>query len=204
MKKRRITRSGASSNCLTNVEIVTLAVYLLGGKTKSIDTEHIAVRAAQLAPGRYNWRYYPNQINIHIIGAFLADAKKSKNGSYLKGSINEGWRLTEAGGLFADENASRLEDSDLTGTRKSVGEKKWFNRERSRLLASDAFAKYQNGGRVSVREAASFFRIDEYVLGDARERKVTRIVNAFRHDAELGTAILVFKDLVLNEEVKPS
>ncbi len=38
---------------LANHEIVTLAVYLLGGETQRADTEDIAVKANELVPGRF-------------------------------------------------------------------------------------------------------------------------------------------------------
>ena len=44
---------------LPNHEIVTLAVYLLGGERQRVDTEDIAVKANELASGRFTWRRYP-------------------------------------------------------------------------------------------------------------------------------------------------
>ena len=67
------------SNKVSNHEIVTLAVYLLGGASQFIDTEDIAMKANEIAPGRFTWRKYPQQINIENITAFLWDAKKPKN-----------------------------------------------------------------------------------------------------------------------------
>ena len=43
-------------NGLSNHEIVTLALYLLGGDTQYVDTEDIAVKANEVAPGRFTWR----------------------------------------------------------------------------------------------------------------------------------------------------
>jgi hypothetical protein len=40
----------------SNHAIVTLAVYLLGGETQRIDTEDIAVKANEIAPGCFAWR----------------------------------------------------------------------------------------------------------------------------------------------------
>ena len=82
---------------LSNHEIVTLAVYLLGGDTMRIDHEDVAVKANELAPGRFTWRKYKNQINIKNISAFLWDARKPKNGGYLIGTDVDGWMLTEQG-----------------------------------------------------------------------------------------------------------
>lgn len=46
---------------LPNHEIVTLAVYLLGGERQRVDTEDIAVKANELASGRFTWRKYPDR-----------------------------------------------------------------------------------------------------------------------------------------------
>ena len=39
-------------------------MYLLGGETRRVDTEDIAVKANELAPGRFAWKKYPDQINL--------------------------------------------------------------------------------------------------------------------------------------------
>ncbi len=67
---------------LTNHEIVTLSVYLLGGDTQYVGTEDIAVKANELAPGRFTWRKYRDQINIENVRTFLSDARIQKNGGY--------------------------------------------------------------------------------------------------------------------------
>jgi hypothetical protein len=85
------------SKALSNHEIVTIAVYLLGGDTQRIETEDVAVKSNELAPGRFTWRKYPDQINIENVRTFLSDAKKPKNGSFLLGAGKDGWILTEAG-----------------------------------------------------------------------------------------------------------
>src|SRR5512139_1564750 len=94
------TRRRSDETGLSNHEIVTLAVYLLGGDSEYADTEDIAVKVNDLARGRFTWRKYPDQINIENIRAFLSDAKKPKNGAYLLGSGKEGWLLTEKGLAF--------------------------------------------------------------------------------------------------------
>lgn len=200
MANRRIRANEKANHAgLKNHEIVTLAVHLLGGETRPIDTEHVAMKAAELAPGRYNWRHYPGQINIELVRTFLSDAKKVRCGSLLTGSTNEGWMLTQAGAEYVRENIARLQLEDLTGTRRSDADKKWYNGERNRLLASDAFAKIQAGqtDKVTARDAESFFRLDEYVTGDSRVRKIARIVNAFGDDGDLGEIVLKLRDFVM-------
>jgi hypothetical protein len=75
---------------LSNIEIVALAAYLLGGESRYVDTEDIAVKANELAPGRFTWVKYPEQINIHAIKTHLWDAKSDRRGSLLLGSEKDG------------------------------------------------------------------------------------------------------------------
>ena len=86
-------------------------------------------------------------------------------GSYLVGSTKEGWMLTENGLKFVYARRDDIEGENLTRTRYSNKEKQWLSNERSRLLASDAFLKFQTDGidAVSLHEAEAFFRIDDYV-----------------------------------------
>lgn len=175
---------------LSNHEIVTLAVYLLGGDTQYVDTEDAAVKANELAPGRFTWRKYRDQINIENVRTFLSDAKKGKNGAYLRGAGKDGWLLTESGVAFAKARVTGLEAVDLSRDRLSVKERKWLQHERARMLSSEAFAKFAAGmaDAISMQEAESFFRLDAYVTGNAREDKIIRALNSFSSDPDLGAA----------------
>ena len=62
---------------LTNQNIVVLAVYAIGGADRYVDTEDIAIEAAKLAPGRFSWRKYKDQINIDTVRKRLDLAKKT-------------------------------------------------------------------------------------------------------------------------------
>jgi len=188
----------AKKKTLSSHEIVTIAVYLLGGDSKRIDTEDVAVKANQLVPGRFTWRKYRDQINIKYISAFLWDARKPKNGAYLIGADISGWMLTESGLSFAKERVKELKSSDLSRSPLSSKERSWMRRERERMLASDAFTKFSTdqSGAISLQEAESFFRVDAYVTGSAREEKLLRVMNAFGDDAELGPLIKLLTSMI--------
>jgi len=175
---------------LSNVEVVTIAVYQLGGMTRPIDTEDIAVRANALAPARFAWRKYPDQISLQDVRFALENAKRAHCG-YVLGD-NEGWMLTEAGALFARRNGRRLKTEHAGRDRSTPAEKKWRRRERERILASDAYVKMREnrGDEITTPEATSFFRIDEYVSPTARDRKISRLVNVFRNDPEIGLVVV--------------
>ena len=186
---------------LSNNEIVTLAIYLLGGKSESVDIEDVAMKASELAPGRFAWRKYPNHINIFTVASALSDARKAKNGRYVLGSIQKGWLLTEQGLKFAHANVDDLNQADLARKPQQINERQWQRKERVRMLADPAFAKFSTGsaGSITLQEAESFFRLNDYVVGKARERKVVRILNTFADDPELGELV---KELVKRIEMR--
>ena len=183
---------------LANHQIVTLAVYLLGGEGAYVDTEDVAVKANEIAPERFAWRKYADQINIDAIRKRLSDAKKPEKGGYLLGSFKNGWLLTENGLKFAKEKVKDLDEMNLS--RKPLGqqERQWRRNERVRLLASDAFQKLKLGksDMITRQEAETFFRVDDYVVGKARERKMVRILNTFGDDPVLADAVKTLADKV--------
>ena len=59
-----------------------------------VDTEDIAVKANELAPGKFTWIRYRDQINIHVIKTHLWDAKSERKGNLLIGSEKkDGWSV---------------------------------------------------------------------------------------------------------------
>lgn len=181
---------------LANHEIVTIAVYLLGGEREPVDTEDVAKKANELAPGRFTWRKYKDQINLEVVRVYLSDAKKKAKGAYLIGLGNTGWTLSEAGLAFVRANVGAVE---TLGPREAVGQDRVrLQRERARLMSTDAYAKVASGQKeeVTQRDAESFFRIDSYVRGEARHRRVATIANAHGADPELGPVIKVLTGLV--------
>jgi hypothetical protein len=85
----------ARQKSFANHELATIAVFLLGGQSKPVDLEDVAMKMNQLAPGRVSWRKFPLQINIKFVDDSLRDAKKLKNGRYVLKSNKEEWLLTE-------------------------------------------------------------------------------------------------------------
>jgi hypothetical protein len=186
---------------LANHEIVTLAVYLMGGESQYVDTEDVAIKANELAPGRFTWRKYRAQINIDTVRKRLWDAKKPEKGSLLIGSEKKGWLLTSNGLSFARDRAQQIQGQDLERERVSLKEKQWRRAERERLISSAAFQAYKRGGIAAVRrqDAEAFFRLDSYVIGPLRERKLLRVVNSFQNDPDLGEAVKVLAEKVKGE-----
>lgn len=190
--------SSSHSKTLTNHEVVLLAVYLCGGDRLPTDTEDIAVKANELAPGAFTWRKYVDQINIEIVRVILSNLKRDEDGNLLVGKGKDGWMLTERGLQLARsfvDNSSRAGGSITPLSQK---EKNWRRSEKARMLATAAFQKFSDGQAevVTETEAEAFFLLDSYVRGKAREQKLLRAKNVFGEDPDLREAIKVFEPRV--------
>jgi hypothetical protein len=174
---------------MVNHEIVTLAVLLVGGDLKFVDTEDVAMKANTLAPGRFTWRKYKDQINIENVRTFLKDATQEKNGALLQGSGKQGWMLTAAGLSFAKNRLPDFSSADAARRRPTRDDEqltKWRTRETGRLRATDAYEKWRSGrtDSLTAADAEGFFRIDDYVIGGDRDRRVQRILNLCTESGE--------------------
>lgn len=184
-----------NNNTFSNKEIGVLSVYLLGGESKYIDTEDIAVKANELAPGRFLWRKYKNQINMEVVRKRLSDAKTDGD---LLGSYSKGWILSEKGLQYAKEHIKALKNTDLSRAPMNKKEMILYHREKERMLASIAYEKVisNESDYITPKEAEDFFRVDDYVTGAARREKLIRIINTFGDDLELSQAIKILSEKV--------
>ena len=183
---------------LANHEVVTIAVFLLRGDMQPVDTEDAAVKAAEIAPGRFSWRKYPAQISLDAVRKRLWDACREDKGGYLIGSEKDGWRLTHSGLRFAEENIARLE-SVAARRPLTLKEKQWRSRERERMLGTDAFEQFESsgGGTFAQADAERFFRVDEHVGSRQRRARVERALTLFGDDEDLGEIVKVMAGLIL-------
>ncbi len=176
---------------LTSPELVTWAVYLLGGAQKRVDTEDVAVRVFDLAPKRFGWRKYPNQINLELVRVYLSDAKKVGHGELLVGSGRTGWSLTTKGLTWLRSAEPGLQERQLVASGKqskavSIDASRRA-RERKRILAMPAWSRWANGDRsVLIDEAREVFRIDSYSTASVREAKMTRMRAMFGEDEQIS------------------
>lgn len=187
---------------LKQYEIATLAIYLLRGVSRSVDTEDAAVKCHEVAPALFSWQKHKEQINLELVRVALSDAKKQKNGGLLTGSGREGWRLSSrgldwirareaAGSHFvpANHQPSRSKAGSIDSVRKE--------RERRRLLASDAWQEWDKVKAVSARAAQQIFRIDEYTTERMTAIKVARLRAMFDPEDEVTDFLRVASEKVL-------
>ena len=174
---------------LSNTELVTLAVYLLGGEKRFVDTEDIAFKAHELSPGRFSWRKYPEQINLELIRVRLSEAKSADHGGFLRGTQRRGWTLTPAGLQWAIKVAEDLDSITAappeTRDRGGSVDSQRLDRERARIRATVAWRKWhENAESISRNDADAVFRLDSYADAELRIAKIERLEKLFVDDEE--------------------
>jgi hypothetical protein len=197
-QKTKSTPRRRPKESFANHEVVVLAAYLVGAQKTLADTEDIAVKANELAPGRFSWRKYKDQINIDTVRKRLWDATKLDKGAYLIGSEKMGWRLTKVGFDFARRSVKKTNASALSKERTSQTEGVLNARELRRMMLEDAFVKFakSKAQEITKAEAERFFRIDDYVTGKSRSAKIERFKIIARKDKRLSLAIDFLTTLV--------
>jgi hypothetical protein len=106
-----------------NWQIVSYALYLLGGATVRQHTEDITLKCFELAPDAFSWTNYPEYPDKDIVRVALTDAKKTRNGALVEGRAGQrrgqyqvsgrqpavdGWTLTDDGIQWVEANQDRL------------------------------------------------------------------------------------------------
>jgi hypothetical protein len=189
---------------LTKREVTVLAVHLLGGGERSVDTEDIAIKAAELLPGAFSWRKYPEQINLELVRAVLSDSKKPHFGSLLHGSGTEGWRLSDAGVVWAGQLDARVRAGAMAQRKAAPwagsSDARRVDREVDRVKASLAWQEWKTDGKVSRQAALQLFRIDDYADATMRDIKVARLRRLVAADVEASELIETASKLTVVED----
>lgn len=179
---------------LSNSDVVTLAVFLLGGRDRYVDTEDVAMKAEELAPGRFTWRKYPQQINLELVRVHLSEVKGDSHGSLLRGSGVRGWTLTSNGLTWALRNASSAEpQAQVRRQNRDRGgsvDTKRMDREKSRITSTSAWRKWPNEAASITRiEAEQIFRLDSHATAELRSEKIERLKKTLNGVPELESFI---------------
>jgi hypothetical protein len=172
---------------LPNYQIVTLAVALLGGTADHIDREDIAIKADELVSGKFNWRKYPNRIDLNSVMVALNDAKKTKNSNLLIGNNQRGWMLSPNGlkWIVALSQGERLTDFNFNDLIPSIFSS--LVSEKERLLQTNTYNLYINNKKreITLKDFYEFTRTNEYFKGKAKERRYIIIENAIINQPDL-------------------
>lgn len=83
---------------LSNLEIVVLALYVLGGEGGPVSTEDVAVKVNEFAPGRLAWKKYhrPDQLGACSRVRVPDRCKEGEYGRLVGGGNTTGWVLSDA------------------------------------------------------------------------------------------------------------
>ena len=114
-----------SKNSPANRELVVYALFLVGGDSRRIHTEDVAVKCHELFPDAFSWTRYPQFPDKDVVRVALTDARKPKHGGIVEGRagqrrgqtakthrepVEDGWRLTDAGARWIKEHKASMEE----------------------------------------------------------------------------------------------
>jgi len=168
---------------LSNVEILTLVVYWLGGAVTPVDLEDAAVEAFNLAPKKFSWIKYADQIDLRIVQYALRDACKADI-DYLKGTSKHGYMLTEAGLEWAKKFD---EKKQLSTSSRKMSPSDLIDRETLRLQSTRAYQKFVTGekDKITIMDFREFTRVNDYFPEHIRKQRYSKIDNAVKDNADL-------------------
>jgi hypothetical protein len=186
---------------LSNYQIVTIAVTLLGGDSEHIDREDIAIKADEIVSGKFNWRKYPNRIDINAVMVALNDAKKTKNGGLIIGNNQRGWMLSSNGLRWIVSLSKYKELTDFQFEDVITRVFTPLIIEKERLLSTNAYHLFISGKKANItkRDFLKFTRTNEYFQQKAQERRFTIVENAVLNHKELSATWNFLKSTFLTE-----
>ena len=172
---------------LPNLDIVTIALFILGNGTKSFDKEEIATKADEIAPIRFRWKTNPNMISDGLVWDALSNARKK--GYVLENTTK--YLLTIEGVKYAQENIHKIKNYDQTRTRFNKKDKEVYENTKDRILRSSAYLKAKENklSQIASNEFQNFFRINEYMDKKQIKEKIHKLKNMFINDKDLRNNI---------------
>ena len=179
---------GVGMTTIPNRQLVTIALGNLGAHDRAVHTEDIAIQANGLAPGRFNWRKYPERIDINVVLQGLGDARRKRYGQQVSGSNVKGWMLTQAGQIWVKDMFDRRQPELATlisaGKNATVTA---LQMELHRLKGTSAYKLHVDGRQDELTQSHlfEFARINEYFSSKARRRRLSIVGAAVYGDQEL-------------------
>ena len=169
-------------------ELVTIAVALLGGDAMYVDREDVAIKVNNIAPGQFNWRKYPERIDLDAVGGTLRTAKKPLNGGLVVGNNTKGWMLSPAGLKWIKTVDLGTVDDELPVKHRKASISANQELERDRLFKTKAYNLFveDKSKEISVHDFYEFARVNEYFQPKTRQRRYALIENAVSDDNTLS------------------
>jgi hypothetical protein len=169
------------SRTLTNKQLVVVALYYLGAAERAIDTEDLAMKMAELAPGKFRWKKYPEQINLDAVRLSAKHALE-ENPPYVVGGIRNGWMLTPEGIEWCFLMLGQtLIESDVNSGRSVL----------ATVRSTDCWRKWERGeqGLITVYDVRRLLKVDEYTTPRRRRERIQAVRNAAGSDQDLDALV---------------
>ncbi|MFC2048360.1 hypothetical protein ACFLSK_02890 [Chloroflexota bacterium] len=162
-------------------DIVTIAVYQLGGALRHIHLEDVAIKAAELSPKAFSWKKYPERINLESVRITLK-SELASNDRRVIGSIRDGWMISPKGLHWCISNIANDAKHSLLNQ---------INKEVARAKKTEAFTKTINNklDEVSNADVKILLRVDEYFSARNRRERVLALSNAALLDPQLDSVL---------------
>jgi|FLYL01.1.fsa_nt_gi hypothetical protein len=159
--------------------VVLFVLYELGGTSRMLDIEEIAVEAWKRAPDLFGMRHFREHPRLD---AAYYPLKNQKARGLVTGGNRRGWMLTEAGFNLV---ASRVDE--FRRTAEAIRERQpdargEIAREFARIQRTDAFTKFRAGraGDISESEAVEALRVTLTSPKEVRQQRKEMLLNLCR------------------------
>lgn len=153
MKPTSVPPPTDAANDVSNVLLALAALDHLGGATKFVDIEDVAIEAFKLAPDRFGWRtkkQYPSweRVRTAFVHANQNEQRRSSPSLVISDTDGSSWKLTADGVSFVRKNAAKTEAA--TGRKRSrVSAASPSGRRVREIRKHPAFTKFSQGSAVS-------------------------------------------------------
>jgi hypothetical protein len=195
---------------VNKMDAIVLALEEVGGGSKRVDTEDVAVAAYNLAPNYFSWRKYREHIDLDAVRVALRHATERGYGSRVGGSIKAGWHLTARGAQWLQEHGSSARRSlgaphqeRPSHLEANDGQQAKRDRELVRLRRTEAYEAWKRGNQATPRAAAAVFRIDAYTPHRDRTFLTAQLTSMAERagDKELTSFLAAMERIALEYEI---
>jgi hypothetical protein len=147
------------------------------------NVEDAAIEAFNLAPRKFSWIKYEDQIDLRIVQYAIRDACKT-DVKYLRGTSKHGYMLTQVGLNWAKRFD---EKKQLSTTSRKMSPSDLIFKERIRLENTRAYKKFIIGEKekITVMDFREFTRVNDYFPKHIREQRYEKIENTIKDDKDL-------------------
>lgn len=183
---------------LSNPELVTIAVFSLGGTYEPVELEDVAIAVFDIAPMRFSWKKYVDRIDLRIVLYSVNDAIKPDVG-YLKGNSKFGYMLTETGLKWVTKNQNH---EYLIKSARKLSESDLKLKEVERLKRTQAYKKFEVGEKemINLLDFREFTRVNDNFPPHLRDQRFARLQNIIEDDEILISLWKYLKSKFINKE----